>query len=207
MIQSKNKEDRRVNRTKNDLKDAFFYLLNEKKDNQKVTVVGISEKANYNRATFYFHYADKQELINEIMDDAIEGFLTALRDLYKQISSLGLNVIAPQSIKIFQYVESQADIFRFLFNNEAFLGFKEKLSKALEIVYLDELDFSNPHFKDANIELLVRSMSLIMVGILSYWIEHNFEHSADYMSKQLLDFVDYDFKKLEIINVKSKKLV
>ncbi|MEH7121284.1 TetR/AcrR family transcriptional regulator [Neobacillus vireti] len=52
----------------------FFSLLNEKKDIKKVSIVDITEQANYNRAPFYVHYPDKQSLIDEIIDETLDGF-------------------------------------------------------------------------------------------------------------------------------------
>lgn len=188
------KEDRRVVRTKRDLKDAFFTLLNEKNDIEKVSIVDITEKANYNRATFYVHYLDKQSLIDEIIDETLDGFLAAFREPYKQIKTLELDKVSIQAIQIFKYIEGNSEIFRLLFTNKAFKGFNKKFSSVLEELFLTEVSYfdnQSQYFEKINKELFVRAQSYSMIGIISYWVEHNFIYSADFMNEQLLMITRY----------------
>ncbi|GGB08955.1 TetR/AcrR family transcriptional regulator [Macrococcus hajekii] len=64
-------EDRRVRKTKESIKNAYFNLLTEKpfKD---ITINQITEKADINRGTFYLHYLDKFDL-----RDQLEGEIMA----------------------------------------------------------------------------------------------------------------------------------
>ena len=49
------KEDRRIRRTKRLLRQALAELMNEK-DFKDITVKEITDRADLNRGTFYFHY-------------------------------------------------------------------------------------------------------------------------------------------------------
>ena len=198
------KEDRRVIRTKRDLKIAFFSLLTEKKEIKKVSVLNITERANYNRATFYMHYPDKQSLINEIIKDALEGFHDAFREPFKQVPTLDIEKLSMHSVKVFQYVESHKSTFSLLFKNDAFIGVQEKFCTALESVYLNELIFVNPIFDEINKELYIRSTSTSLIGVISYWIEHDFNHSAEFMAEQIVKIANYDSNKSRIAIQKSR---
>ena len=59
------KEDKRVIKTKRDLRKALAELL-KKKNYAKVTVCDICEEAQINRMTFYKHYMDKDDLLNDV---------------------------------------------------------------------------------------------------------------------------------------------
>ncbi|URZ87117.1 TetR/AcrR family transcriptional regulator [Floricoccus penangensis] len=58
--------------SKKDIKKAFAKLLNEK-GLEKITVSDITRRADVNRGTFYSHYTDKYELLNEIEDEILSN--------------------------------------------------------------------------------------------------------------------------------------
>ena len=57
--------DKRVIKTKKSIRNALLELLNEM-EFEKVKVKQICERANINRITFYAHYRDKYDLMNEL---------------------------------------------------------------------------------------------------------------------------------------------
>jgi|SRR5690625_1171859 len=63
----KQKLDPRFIRTRQLIMDAFMHL-SKIKDFDKITVKDITEKATINRATFYYHFADKYELLEEVIN-------------------------------------------------------------------------------------------------------------------------------------------
>ncbi len=65
-MNKKNKIDLRVIKTKKLIKDSFIQLI-EENGYSKVTVTDIVNKALINRNTFYLHYLDKEDLIDEIL--------------------------------------------------------------------------------------------------------------------------------------------
>ncbi len=71
------KTDARVRYTKQVLKDALLALL-EKKPINKITVKEVCDKAELNRATFYSHYADCFDLLEQIENEFIGEFEKSL---------------------------------------------------------------------------------------------------------------------------------
>ncbi len=57
------------------IKAATKRLLIKKKDINQITVVDISREANINRGTFYNHYENVHDVIDEIEDDLLNHFL------------------------------------------------------------------------------------------------------------------------------------
>lgn len=55
--------------TRNLIVQAFFELMNEKSF-ENITIQNITERAQINRATFYAHFQDKFELLDEIVGDS-----------------------------------------------------------------------------------------------------------------------------------------
>jgi AcrR family transcriptional regulator len=62
------KTDRRVERTRQLLRDALVALILEK-GYQKITVQDIIDRANVGRSTFYSHYQDKEDLLFSGFDE------------------------------------------------------------------------------------------------------------------------------------------
>lgn len=62
--------DLRVRRTQKNIREAFFELAQKKKIS-KITIKELSEAAMINKATFYLHYHDLEDLVQEIEDDII----------------------------------------------------------------------------------------------------------------------------------------
>lgn len=67
------KTDLRIKKTNYAIKTAFWQLLYTE-DYSKITVRQILNLANVNHATFYKHYANKDDLLTAIEDDLLSEF-------------------------------------------------------------------------------------------------------------------------------------
>lgn len=74
MNRSANKTDRRVQRTRQLLRDALMELIVEK-GYDAISVQDITERANVARPTFYLHYNDKEQLL-----------LTSMQEIYDELA-------------------------------------------------------------------------------------------------------------------------
>lgn len=184
------KVDKRVSRSKKDLKDTFIELLKKYEDINKVTVTEITNEANYNRATFYAHFENKEVLIEDIMKDAVDGFISAFRDPYKYKKTLYLKTLSAHSVKIFEYVESKKSMFVLLFNPKIFPGFQQDLAYAISKVF-NELISDDPDTIKLDKNLYNKIEAWSIVGMLDHWIQEDFTVSAEYMTEQLLLKANY----------------
>lgn len=76
-------EDKRITKTKKNLKNTLLELLDEKAFEQ-VTVKEICERSATSRITFYTHYADKYELLDSIFQE----YLSSARNEYAELNKL-----------------------------------------------------------------------------------------------------------------------
>ncbi|MEH7318966.1 TetR/AcrR family transcriptional regulator, partial [Priestia megaterium] len=65
------KTDLRVIRTRKMIKESFIDLIQEK-GYESITIRDIADNALINRATFYLHYVDKQDLVDKLIDEVFE---------------------------------------------------------------------------------------------------------------------------------------
>ena len=71
MAEKTRKEDRRIRYTKQVIKETFLKML-EKNSFAKITVTELCRMAEINRGTFYLHYYD----INDVLDDVFNDMLS-----------------------------------------------------------------------------------------------------------------------------------
>lgn len=195
-----NNQDPRYLRTQRDLKNALLDILKEKGDIRKISITEVARKAQYNRATFYAHYPDKEALMEEIMQEAIDGFIEAFRDPYKENNSLEFPELSSAVIKIFYYLEQNAELFNLLFNNPIFSGFQQRFRYAIEEVMSKELLYLGESSNKLNIDLYIYTQTYLMLGMITFWVENKFELSAEYMTDQLMEIV-YHYPE----SIKAKK--
>lgn len=191
------KEDRRVERTKHDLKEAFIKLLQMETDLKKISIINIVNEANYNRATFYAHYEDKYQLIEEIKQDAINGFLTAFREPYQQNKAIDFHQLSAKTVKIFNYIKEHDILFTTLFTNPIFIAFPKEFVQVIEELFAREIIYLDTKIHDINKELLIRSNAYSILGLIQYWIDQKFEYDAQYMTEQMLKISKFEVNKFK----------
>ena len=74
------KMDRRTIYTRNTVKDALLELL-EEQPFEKITVASLCRQAEITRATFYLHFQDINEVLDELLDEALMVVEAASNDM------------------------------------------------------------------------------------------------------------------------------
>src|SRR5258708_28574051 len=75
--QQKRRPDRRVRQTRGRLHDALVALMLDKPVDE-IRVQEVLDLASVGRATFYFHYRDKDDLFLSVLEDGLEMWSTVL---------------------------------------------------------------------------------------------------------------------------------
>lgn len=75
------KKDLRYSRTDRQLQEAFLELLNVKPV-ERITIRDLTERAGINRCTFYHHYQDIYDLLEQIEDGVMEHVLEMMRGFH-----------------------------------------------------------------------------------------------------------------------------
>lgn len=92
--------DPRVRRTRKLLQDAFFSLIHEKRFSA-VTVQDIAERATVNRATFYAHYVDKEDLAQNVLKTQ---FHAAVLNRFTERPALNYDNIVEFAVGVFEWM-------------------------------------------------------------------------------------------------------
>jgi len=193
--------DKRIKRTKHALKDALIRLM-EEKDFRSITITDIIERADYNRGTFYTHYPHKEALLDDVVNEVIDGFIEAYREPYLDKSELNIEQLPDTGVKIFTYVEQHANLFSLLLRDEYIPRFQEQLSHAIKEVITAEFPPPPPPI---NAEIYINYTAYSFLGLIIYWVKSGYTYSAKYMSQQLLAISLGQTKSSATIKVNPKK--
>lgn len=153
----------------------------------------ITETANITRGTFYLHYKDKKDFIrsaiNEILDEFFDQVMVESEDLS---FSKGQTVQVFSLQKAFQYIESEADIFDVLLNNERNDFFYEqlydRLSEQLSRFYTVMAESDEQRKVPLNLQISFIDSALL--GLISHWLKDGMIYTSRYMTQSVGKMLD-----------------
>lgn len=130
-------EDLRVRRTRKLLSDALFNLLS-RNDFKKINVNDICEIAMVNRATFYNHFNDKEDLLKYMLDDIQEKMFeksienatfNSSKEMYITLISNVIDFLIENYDKVVQIMKNNSEKMTSLLTNTIKKSIKYLLSK------------------------------------------------------------------------------
>jgi AcrR family transcriptional regulator len=129
-------KDRRSVRTRASLRDALLGLA-EEHDLAAITVQQVVDRANVGRATFYLHYRNREELIDEVFDLLFVELTTASKSLEKAIR-VGEPVREQLSeVNLYHLLDERRALYRRLFRSRAGSDFADRLETFHEQEFIE----------------------------------------------------------------------
>ena len=161
-------------KTRNLIKKTFAELMNEKKELSKITVTELVKRAEITRSTFYTHYDDIYEVINDYQLETIEllvsddKILNSIKDIYDYFD------------EIFDCLKKNEEIYKMLLASNGSLIFLEHLKRlagekiynALKIIL-------------KNNKYLELDVNFYMNGVISELVKY-FRGQSDYSLEEIL---------------------
>ncbi len=74
-MEQEKKEDLRVKKTREAIHNAFKAMICEM-DYDQITIKELTQRAQVNRKTFYLHYTDLDDLLEELQEEIAENFIS-----------------------------------------------------------------------------------------------------------------------------------
>ncbi|MGG0656910.1 TetR/AcrR family transcriptional regulator [Rummeliibacillus pycnus] len=185
---TQSKQDRRILKTKSEIKQALTELMEEKRF-EAITVRDLTERANINRGTFYLHYQDKYDLLEQCEDEVIKNILETVRDV--QVYDLEILIANekpfPFIVKILEYIQENAGFIRAILGPNGDPSFQEKLKEVM---------IQNFFFKKLNnpsttvpIEILTTYISSAHIGVIQQWLNTGMKQSPEEMATILFRII------------------
>lgn len=185
------KTDLRIIRTLKLIKEAFLALV-EEKGFDAITIQDIANEAIINRATFYLHYYDKQDLLDKLNEEVFEQ----LSQLIKPTSYVENNEVIIAKLElmiqsIFENIDKNIQFYKVMLGGNGIYGVSNKIQAIIKENFKRE--FLLLHLSQDNLtmplDLLVEFMASALMGMIRWWVINNQMYSAQHMSKNLVQII------------------
>ena len=172
------KQDPRAVRSKQMIKQATVDILIGNPDISKLTVQKITKRAELNRATFYLHFIDINDLLKQLVYDIFDNLLLEISPVL-QIDNKSNH---DKLIMFLDYFYGHRKILAVLFEHQ---GFKKKLHMILRdsIVIQRFSEGSNSEELPISMDILASSI----LGIIMWWLNDGVHFSSEYIAKQIIE--------------------
>lgn len=163
-------EDLRIRRTRKVLQEALIELTVEK-GFAAVTVSDITERAMVNRSTFYRHYLDKYDLMDQYTNEVTQSVWEA--DMEAERTGQRRDEMPSGLFSMLKHVQQFADFYRVMLGQKGDPVFTERirLNAASRFRHLmSNLKF-DPNGPPA--EMRINYVSCAGVGAIMWWLEND----------------------------------
>lgn len=187
MTNKDHKIDPRILRTHRLLRDALFSLLYDHSF-ESITIQDITERATLNRGTFYLHYTGKTHLLDQSIADIFDELVWNIRAVITdEGTSFDEKHLAELFEVIFSHVSKHFSIYKFMLVTQDIAQFRPKLLALLKtLIYQDPpLKFRIDRDREVPGEMIVHYEAAALVGIITWWLEHDMRHSTAFMASKM----------------------
>jgi AcrR family transcriptional regulator len=174
--------DRRVRKTRKQLRQVLAELL-QTKPLKNISVREISDLADINRGTFYLHYKDIYDMIEQIEQEMFAEF-TAIIDKHQPTNLQPTPY--PLLLDIFNYLADNKDMCAVLLSKNGDADFVDKLKNSIMEKFLANFPKIASDKDAANNKFSRYYYSFIAfgsIGIFQMWLDGNMQESADEMAQ------------------------
>jgi AcrR family transcriptional regulator len=182
MSESVRKPDRRIQRTRQLLRDALLALIAEKGYDQ-ITVQDVTDQANVARTTFYLHYKDIDDLLFSSMADMYEELFEQWHKRTPSILDPGAN---PQGdVEDFHHVAQYAQFYKVMMSENGSMKFMVRVQRYLTYGMEQALRRYLPEGHEPAIPLdaLAAMLAGVEIGVMMWWIENDMPYTPEAMSR------------------------
>lgn len=186
-----NVTDRRVQRTRQLLKDSLVSLIIEKGFEQ-VTIQDILDKANVGRSTFYMHFENKNALLHSCFEE--------FHELFENNNSAYSGDFGKSAffLNLFRLVEQKQRLCKALLGRDDMAMFFNPVHKYI-FSYIDESIRKlkvNKVRDPLQAEMLVHYLTSALIGMLRWWVYRDIPCNAEEMDRYFRQLANNDIQNL-----------
>ena len=173
------KMDRRIQRTRENLRDALMAIILEK-GYEAVTVQDVIDRANVGRSTFYSHFQDKDDLF-------LSGF-EALRDQFEtHLANLSPENQDPWnlSLMMFQHAQGHLHAYKAMAGKQGGNVALGHIHRYLTSLMYEHMKAHLSQQKDVKIppEVIAHYLVSSFTALLTWWLDRDMPYPAERMNE------------------------
>jgi len=184
-------DDRRAVRTRRMIRNALSELIEEKGYNN-IFITDLCERADINRGTFYLHYTDKHDLLEQVENEVIRELNEAVKSAgYVDVRSMEYlsrldpsEMVMPFMVRIFEYLKENFKFFKAILGPKGDPKFHIKIKKLIQM-NLFEINLNNAFNKDSILIPMEYFVSYVLsahLGVIQQWLNSGMDRSPEEMT-------------------------
>jgi AcrR family transcriptional regulator len=172
--------DRRIRRTKKSLGDALIAIALEK-GYDDITIQEITDRADIGYRTFFRHYADKEELLRDVLQtirQEMPGLMSpppfeVFIDPNIQASDL------PNITVLFRHVQDNSDLYRVLLLSD------HSLIQPLKAFAIEEFKNNFGELRETSVPFDITAYHMVsaMIALIRWWLEADMPYTPEEMGE------------------------
>ncbi|MCI1268725.1 MAG: TetR family transcriptional regulator C-terminal domain-containing protein [Ruminococcus sp.] len=182
------KKDRRIRKTRAQLQNGLAKLMKTKSINE-ITVKELVDEVDINRSTFYLHYTDIYNLLEDIENRLMDEILRVI-DSHKNVTDGGLLSIFTD---IFTIIDANRDICSALIGEKGDMAFVQRMEDIIASHGVHDLmnQFMLP---ERPIHYMISFSMSGCIGMLKEWLSTENSEPPEYMANVAYNTVFHAFK-------------
>lgn len=183
MKKEKGKVDRRVQRTRQLLREALMALVVEK-GYEAITVQNIIDRANLGRSTFYAHYQDKEDLLLSGMAELVHSIIWRVESLPKD-EGKGESSRILSTVPLFQHTQTHHRLYQAMVGKQGIDVVIKTTHNHLSGHVQEQLTQLLPEDQNPSVPLPVIANYLAgtLLTLLTWWLDHDMPYPPERMDE------------------------
>lgn len=187
------KVDRRVRKTKRQLRAALTELMKEKPI-QAIKVREIAELVDINRGTFYQHYRDIYDMLYQIEDELFSEFNQIVAE--SEVSDAPEDSL-PFLIKIFTFLKDNSDLTIALMGTNGDPVFVDKVKALIKERCIHDWMQTYKKAATSNFEYYYAFVVSGCIGLFQVWLENGTKESPEELADLVMQMI---LKGVKVLN-------
>lgn len=159
--------DPRIARTRASLRTALLDLARERALDD-ITVGDITDRAAVNRSSFYQHYSDKETLLADALDVAIDAVPIPA------VHAASTASVPPELLAHLEHVAANAELYRRILGDHSSAIVQARLRARLESIVVQAIAASGSHpFGTMPLDVAAAGISGASLGVIAAWIQRD----------------------------------
>ena len=176
-------DDPRARRTREDLREALVSLVSEK-GFEAARVRDLTERARVNRATFYKHYRDKWDLLEDVFEGAMADLEARMGPPPEDTAVVDLDDPPDAWTGLFEHLAERAGLYRAVLGEGGSPRFAARVRERIEEVVGPRLREMERGAARAGMprEVVLAFVCHAVLGTISWWLEDGRRYPAERMA-------------------------
>lgn len=172
--------DRRIRRSKKLLGEALIALTLEK-SYEEITIQDITARADVGYRTFFRHYADKDELLKDVIATTMLEFRELIGapkpEMFAHPEAEKIELL--YGVSLFEHIEQHSDLYRVLLRSD------RSVVESLIAFAIEEFkaNFQPFTLSDIPAEIIANHLVSASFALVRWWLDNDMPHSPQTMGE------------------------